>query len=185
MVDFPATLHTSSNHISRRFMQSPLWRPKFRRLSQLGPQNLHYLVFFFEFLYTFGHLILLLHPHLLCNLGKWETEKGFFTCQGWEHFQELLQSPYKISTVGYFTLFQKIKKNNQSTLKFSRSRNKNCRVVTSPKNEWTNLLFYSDDLEILETRILISRFKYFRVVSIEKQIHSFVFGRSLLLHNCV
>ena len=88
-------------------MQSPLWRPKFRRLSQLGPQNLHYLVFFFEFLYTLGHLILLLHPHLLCYLGKWKTEKGFLTCQGWEHFQQLLQSPYKICTVGYFTLFWK------------------------------------------------------------------------------
>ena len=104
MVDFTATLYTSSSHISRRFMQSPLWRPKFRRLPQLGPQNLHNLVFLFEFLYTLGHLILLLHPHLLCNLGKWKTEKGFFTCQGWEHFRQLLQSPYKICTVGYFTL---------------------------------------------------------------------------------
>ena len=38
--------------------------------------------------------------------------------------------------------------------------------------------FYPDDLEILTTWILISSFKYFWVVRIEKQIHLFIFGRS-------
>ena len=37
------------------------------------------------------------------------------------------------------------------SLKVSRSRNKICRAETSPKNERTNLFFYPDDSEILET----------------------------------
>ena len=37
------------------------------------------------------------------------------------------------------------------------------------------MFVYQDDFEILETWISISSFNYFRVVSIEKQIHLFVF----------
>ena len=61
------------------------------------------------------------------------------------------------------------------SVKVSRSRNKNCRAVTFPKNEWTNLFFYPDSPEILET--WISRFparlyikKSFETVSILKSM---------------
>ena len=63
----------------------------------------------------------------------------------------------------------------QKQLKVSRSLNKTCQVKTSPKNTPTNLFFYPDNLEIPETLILISSFKYFRVVRIENQICLFVF----------
>ena len=43
-------------------------------------------------------------------------------------------------------------------LKVSRSRNEVCRAVTSSKNERTNLFFYPDSPEILET--WTSRFKF-------------------------
>ena len=46
-------------------------------------------------------------------------------------------------------------------------------------------VFYPDGPEILETWISISSFKYFRVVRIEKQIPSFVFGEKLRLDNFV
>jgi hypothetical protein len=40
---------------------------------------------------------------------------------------------------------------NSNILKVSRSRNKICGAVTSSKNERTNLFFYPDSPEILET----------------------------------
>ena len=70
-------------------------------------------------------------------------------------------------------------------LKVSRSRNKIVEPITSPKNERTNLFFYPDNSEILETWISISSFKYFRVVRIEKQICPFVFWENLQLDNFV
>ena len=60
----------------------------------------------------------------------------------------------------------------------------NCRAVTFPRKR-TNLFFFPDDLEILETWILISSFKYFRVVRIEKQICLFVFWENQRLDNLV
>ena len=41
-------------------------------------------------------------------------------------------------------------------VKVSRSRKKNCRAITSPKNKQTNLFFYPDDSEILEIKIQVS-----------------------------
>ena len=46
-------------------------------------------------------------------------------------------------------------------------------------------MFYPEDLEVLETWISISNFKYFWVVRIEKQIRSFVFWEKLQLDNFV
>ena len=48
-----------------------------------------------------------------------------------------------------------------------------------------NLFFYPDDSEILETWILISSFKYFRVIRIEKQISTFVFWKNFWLKDFV
>ena len=58
-------------------------------------------------------------------------------------------------------------------------------AIFSPKNEQTNLFFYPDDSDILETRTSISSFKYFGVVLIEKQIRSFIFWEKLWLDNFV
>ena len=61
-----------------------------------------------------------------------------------------------------------------------------CRVITSPqKNKWTNLFFYPDDSEILETWNWNSSFKYFWGFRIEKQIRLFVFQEKLRLNNFV
>ena len=46
-------------------------------------------------------------------------------------------------------------------------------------------VFHPDESKILETCILISSFKYFWVIRIEKQIHSFVFLEKLWLDNFV
>ena len=70
-------------------------------------------------------------------------------------------------------------------LKVIRSRNKNCRAVTSPKNKRTNLFFYPDNLEILKTWIIIFSYKYFQVIRIEKQIHPFICWEKLWLDNFV
>ena len=55
----------------------------------------------------------------------------------------------------------------------------------SQKNKRTNLFFYPDDLEILETWNRNSSFKYFRVIRIEKQIRPFIFWEKLQLDNFV
>ena len=70
-------------------------------------------------------------------------------------------------------------------LKVSRSRKKIVKLWLLPKNELMNLFFYPDDLDILETWISISSFKYFRVIRREKQIRSFVFWEKLRLDNYV
>ena len=54
----------------------------------------------------------------------------------------------------------------------------NCRAVTSPKNEGTNLSLYPDSPEMIETWERNSSFKYFWTVRIEKEIRLFIFGRS-------
>ena len=56
--------------------------------------------------------------------------------------------------------------------------------IILPKNEQTNLFFYPDDLDILETWISISSFKYFRAFRIEKQIRLFMWEK-LRLDNFV
>ena len=65
-------------------------------------------------------------------------------------------------------------------LKLSRSRNKIVEPWLLPKKERTNLFFYPDDSEVLET--WISSVKYFKV---EKQIRQFVFLEKLWLDNFV
>ena len=70
-------------------------------------------------------------------------------------------------------------------IKVSRSLNKIVEPTLLPKNEQTNLFFYPDDLEILETWNQNSSFKYFWVVRIEKQIRPFVFWEKLQLANFV
>ena len=72
-------------------------------------------------------------------------------------------------------------------LKVSWSWNKIVEPKIFPKNQQTNLFFYPDDSEILETKILISisNFKYFWVVKIEKQIRSFIFLVKLGLNGLV
>ena len=67
----------------------------------------------------------------------------------------------------------------------SRSQNKICQAVTSPKNKQMNRFFYPDDSEILKTWISISSFKYFWVLRIEKQICSFFFGEKFRHDNFV
>ena len=47
------------------------------------------------------------------------------------------------------------------------------------------MFFYPVDSKILETWILISSFKYFRVIRIEKQIRPFLFWENLWLNNFV
>ena len=58
----------------------------------------------------------------------------------------------------------------------------NCRAVTSLKRICFSILTVR---KYLKLEFSISSFKYFRTVRIEKQIRSFVFGRSLLLDNFV
>ena len=52
-------------------------------------------------------------------------------------------------------------------------------------NKWIylTLFLYPDDSEILVKWILISSFQYFRVISIEKQISSFIFWEKLQIDN--
>ena len=71
------------------------------------------------------------------------------------------------------------------SLKVSRSRNKIVEPKLLPKNEQTNLSFYPDDWEMLATWNGNSSFKYFQVVKVEKQIHSFVFWEKLRLNKFV
>ena len=60
----------------------------------------------------------------------------------------------------------------------------NCRAVTSPKKEkGTNLFFYPDDSEILETWILISSFKYFLMKMERKK--SINREQAIFLDHCV
>ena len=91
-------------------------------------------------------------------------------------------------------------------LKVSRSQNKIVELQLLPKNKWTNFFFYPGSPEItsdsknlvklqycittvvspgfflskmlLETWNSISSLKYFQIVRVEKQICSFIFGRS-------
>ena len=58
---------------------------------------------------------------------------------------------------------------SHSVLKDSRSRNNIVELKLLPKNKQTNLLFYPDDWEIIETWISISSVKYFQVIRIEKK----------------
>ena len=68
-------------------------------------------------------------------------------------------------------------------LKVIRPRNKTVEPYLLTKNKQTNLFFYPDDSEILKTWILISSFKYFRVIRIEKQIRPVFFWEKLWLDN--
>ena len=70
-------------------------------------------------------------------------------------------------------------------VKVRRSRNKIVEPKLLLENERTNLFFYPDDSEILETWNRNSSFKYFQVVRIEKQICLFVFWEKLRLDNFV
>ena len=47
-----------------------------------------------------------------------------------------------------------------------------------------NFFFYPGDSEIVETWIVISSFKYFQVIRIEKQIRLFVLWEKLWLNKC-
>ena len=73
----------------------------------------------------------------------------------------------------------------QYTPKVSRSRNEIVEPLLLPKNKQTNLFFYSDDSEILETGNQKLSFKYFQVVKIEKKYVRLFFWEKLRLDNFV
>ena len=71
-----------------------------------------------------------------------------------------------------------------STLKVSKSQKQNCRKKLLPKMNERICFSILTVRNYLKLEISISSFKYIRTVRIEKQIRSFIFGRSFFQQFC-